>query len=286
MVISRRGEPQLHVKASDVDRMLSIQSLTLALGPFQPPGERASQQAAETEYDAGTPKRSGALYEAFRKERDRALQERTAVLAALRVQHRTYTLELRAWYRERFRQERASSLTGVLRRDALRHLWEKQREDRVTGVRREAKERQDVRARHPLPTWQTWLEAEAARGNEAALAALRSRARRRALVTAQLLEAEGADEARHVIRRHLRPAIRHDGRVIYKLSDGGTVSDEARLVRVSQVTEGAAFLALSLASERFGSRPLVVQGMEEFRTQVALLAGHEGTGHHLRRPKA
>jgi hypothetical protein len=66
----------LHVKASDVDRMLSRQSLTTVLGPFQPLGELASQQAAETEYDPGTSKRSGALYDAFRKERERAVQER------------------------------------------------------------------------------------------------------------------------------------------------------------------------------------------------------------------
>ena len=53
------------------------------------------------------------------------------------------------------------------------------------------------------------------------------------------------------------------------------MSDEARLVRVSQVTDGAAFLALSLAAERFGTRPLVVSGTEGFRKQVAMLAGQK-----------
>jgi hypothetical protein len=59
------------------------------------------------------------------------------------------------------------------------------------------------------------------------------------------------------IRRHLRPAIRRDGRVIYQLRDGGAVSDEARLVRVSQVTDGAAFFALSLASSGSGRARLL-----------------------------
>jgi Relaxase/Mobilisation nuclease domain/Large polyvalent protein-associated domain 7 len=275
LVIGRRGDSRLHVKASDVDRLLSMQSLAIALGPFQAPGERARQQAVETEYEPGTPKRSGALYDAFRKERDRAIQERAAAMVVLRAQHQAYADQLRAWYRERFRQERTSGLTGALRRDALQHLRDNQREDRAARIRREAKERQETRALHPIPTWQSYLEAEAARGNEVALAALRSRTRRRELLAAQLLEAENADEARHVIRRHLRPAIRRDGRVIYRLSDGGAVSDEARLVRVSQVTDGAAFLALSLASERFGSRPLVVKGTEAFRDQLAMLAGQK-----------
>jgi len=285
LVIGRRGDSRLHVKASDVDRRLSMQSLTAALGPYQPPGERARQQGTDVAYDPGTPKRSGAVYEAFRKERDRVLQERVAALAGLSVRHRAYAEQLRAWYRERFRQERSSGLIGALRRDALQHLRGNQREDRTTRIRREAKERHDVRARYRIPTWQGWLEAEAARGNEEALAALRSRVRQRELVTAQLLAAESADEARHVIRRHLRPAIRRDGRVIYQLSDGGAVSDEARLVRVSQVTDGAAFFALSLASDRFGPRPLVVRGTDEFRRQVAVLAGQKALAVTFADPK-
>jgi len=93
-----------------------------------------------------------------------------------------------------------------------------------------------------------------------------------------LLEAADAGEARHVVYQHLRPAVRRDGRVIYRVADGGLVSDEARQVRVNQVTAGAAFLALTLAVDRFGTRPLNVEGTEEFRRQVAELAGIKGLG--------
>jgi len=44
------------------------------------------------------------------------------------------------------------------------------------------------------------------------------------------------------------------------------------------VTAGAAFLALTLAADRFGNRPLNVQGTGDFRKQVAQLAGIEGLG--------
>jgi len=57
--------------------------------------------------------------------------------------------------------------------------------------------------------------------------------------------------------------------------DGGAVRDEARLVRASQVTDGAVFFALSLASEQFGPRPLVVKATEEFCRQIAMLAGQK-----------
>jgi hypothetical protein len=47
-------------------------------------------------------------------------------------------------------------------------------------------------------------------------------------------------------------------------------------VGVPQSTTGAAFLALSLAADRFGARPLVVSGTDALRSQVAQLAGIKG----------
>jgi hypothetical protein len=72
------------------------------------------------------------------------------------------------------------------------------------------------------------------------------------------------------------PAVRRDGRVIYHVTDGGIVSDETAHVRVPQPTTAAAFLALSLAANRFGNRPLIVKGTEAFRSQVAAVAAMEG----------
>ena len=74
----------------------------------------------------------------------------------------------------------------------------------------------------------------------------------------------------------MKPAIRRDGRVVYRVTDGGVVSDEAAQVRVPQPTTAAAFLALSLAADRFGARPLIVNGTDGFRSQVAAVAGLEG----------
>ena len=273
LVIGCRGERRLHVRASRVDRLLSMHSLTASFGPFEAPAERALQLAAETDYDSATPKRAGALYESFCSERERVLKQRKSALAALRDRHRADADELRAWWRERFRLERARGLKGVFLADALQHLRNSEREVRHTRIAHETQERRDARARHPMPTWQDYLATAAAHGDEAALATLRCRVERRAASEAQVLEAENAAAVRHVIRRHLHPAIRRDGRVIYPLDDGGIVSDEARVVRVSRVTAGAICLALWLASERFGPRPLVVRGADDFRRRVAVLAG-------------
>ena len=273
LVISHRGDGRLHVKASDVDRGLSLQAMLDRLGPFEPPSEQ-TQAAAQSRYQRPAP--SGDLYEAFKREREAAIQAREAATSRLRIQHRAYADDLAAWYRQRMRQEHAQGLKGVLRRDGFQHIAGERQKDRTARIAREREERRQVRAAHPVPTWQGYLEAEAANGNEAALAALRSRQRRTERLGDEILTAADAGQARHIVHQHLRPAIRRDGRVIYRVTDGGMVSDEAAQVRVPQLTTAAAFLALSLAADRFGARPLVVSGTDAFRSQLVSLAGIEG----------
>lgn len=271
LVIGHRSDSHLHIKASDADRGLSLKALTDALGPYERPGPAAEP----AQHGYARPARTGSLYEAFKQERDAASAAREAALKSLRQQHLAYSHRLKVYYRQRFRQERLTGLHGFLKRDSVQHIADQQAKDRGERVQREADERRQVRARHPIPLWQAYLETEAANGNEVALTALRERIQRRTRMEAQLLHAEDASEARQIVYQHLRPTVRRDGRVIYRVADGGAVSDDARAVRVTQVTAGAAFLALSLAADRFGNRPLVVQGTSEFRTQVATLAGIE-----------
>ncbi len=276
LVIGHRGNKRLHVKASDVDHGLSLQALTAALGPYMASGQDKVETPPKTSYAA--PGGTGSLYEDFRRQRAAAIAARDSAILALRERHRAYGEQLRAYHRERLRQERLSGRRGMLRRDALRHLTEQRQRDRAERRDREAAERRLLRAQHAIPSWQGFLEAAASQGNEDALATLRARQRRRTRFETALLEAADVGEVRHVLRQHLRPAVRRDGRVVYRVADGGLVMDEARQVRVSQMTDGAALLALSLATDRFGGRPLTVRGTEEFRSQMAQLAGSTGIG--------
>jgi hypothetical protein len=285
LVIGHHRDAGLHVKASDVDRLLSMQAFTQAWGPFEPAGEQSRRTVPDAEYRRGGPARAGALYEAFQTEKQRAVRARVESLARLRQGHVAHAKEVRAWYRQRFHREKNSGLTGALRRAAIQHLRAKQKEDRAARIKREAKERRDVRDKTPLPTWEGYLEARAARGDEAALTALRGRARHRARLETRLIEAADGETARHVILRQARPVVRPDGRVIYRIADGGVVSDEARAVRVDAVTMGASMLALSLAAARFGRRPLIVRGTEAFREQVAALAGDKDLAVSFADPK-
>ena len=276
MVIGHRGDARLHVKASDVKRGLSMQALADAIGPFVAPAQTGPVEPAQAGYTR--PSSTGPLYEIFQRERATSLAYRDAAMSALRERHVTYDRQLRDYYRERLRQERLTGLRGVLRRDSFRHIADQRSRDHAERKAREAQERRQVRAQHPILNWQGFLEAEAGRGSEAALRALRARQQQRERVVAALLEAADAGEARHIVYQHLRPVVRRDGRVIYRVADGGLVSDEARQVRDNQMTAGAAFLALTLAVDRFGTRPLNVEGTEDFRRQVVQLAGMKGLG--------
>ena len=276
LVIGDSNDVRLHVKASDVDRGLSFRSLTAALGPFQPPGETVQAQEPQTRYRR--PARTGPLYDVYQQAACGGARGARSGDYHVRTRHLEYRRELKDWYASRFRQERLSGLGGVLRYQSFRHLIAERKRDRIEGLAREASERRRLKEKHPIPIWSGWLEAEAARGNSAAVAALRRRRTqqpRRGPIDAPSVEPDKAGQDRPVVYPHLRPAVRRDGRLIYRSDDGGIVADESRLVRVNEVSPGAVRLALSLAGARFGHRPLVVRGTDSFRHQVASLAGRE-----------
>jgi hypothetical protein len=141
-------------------------------------------------------------------------------------------------------------------------------------ARRAEARKQD--AGRALPTWQSWLQEQAARGNTQAAEVLRSGDQRQAELGAAILSAENAEQARHVVYQHLRPVVGKDGAITYRVADGGRVTDQARQVRVDEMSVAATFLALSLAADRFGNRPLVIGGTDAFKAQLTTLAAVEG----------
>jgi hypothetical protein len=273
LVIGHRSLTRLCLKASSVDSGLSFRAVTDALGPFEPP-DQGTRAPPITSY--ATPAPSGPLDEAFKQARNSAIAARNAALAKLHEQHSDDARQLAPYDRDRFHDERLTGAGGRLKQDAFQDLATQQRTDRAEKARRKAYERRRVRAQHPIPNWQGYLETEASNGNESALAALRDRVLYRAQTDGPRLQAEDAGVGRHIIHVHLRPRVRRDGRVIYRTSDGGVVVDEARSICVKDVSPGAVPLALSLARDRFGQRPLRVSGTDDFRAQVAALAGIQG----------
>ena len=273
------------VKASAVDRGLSLPSLTAACGPYQAVSPEREIPPAQSRYDAPPLQRHAAakeLFARYQKERDAAQQARNKQSQTLRDRQQAYRQELGQWHREERRKLCEGWLESLSPDKPARYrelanqrdtLMQRSRAEEKAGLAK-------IRAAYPLPGWIDWLAARAGRGDGDALAVLRSREEKRERLTASLLRAEAAGAASAIVLSARRPVVGKDGSVAYRLPDGGLVCDRAARVEVVHESRAAAVLALTLAAQRFGDRPLVVEGSSEFRGWVAEAA--RLPGHRLR----
>jgi hypothetical protein len=266
----------IFVKASDVDRGLSLPALTRRLGAFSEAGASIDDQEPKNAY-RGDPlqksAQSGPLFAAFELERTEALAMRAAAKARLQSAHRRYGSDLSTWYEtERQRIRADSRLRGRVKWEALKDLSQRKRRD--FRARRELEQEQwrEVRRQAPLPTWQAFLERRAAAEDLQALELLRSRARSRR-PRSNSVTAERAEEGRSVVFTHVHPQTRKNGDLVYRLKDSGTVVDTARAIRVEAPSEDAMKLAISLAAARFRGQHLHIEGGADFGLALARTAG-------------
>lgn len=267
------------VKASGVDRRLSFAALSTRLGPFEAHQVTNDTPEPKAQYRAGprvSVAGSGALFADYQQQRNAAQAARQAAREKAQADRAAFVAQLRASSAQRRR---------IVKEDRHRSPVEKRTAYRSLGTERAAtlrahraataSDRMAVDQAHPLPTWQSYLEGQAERGDPVATAVLRSQQRTRQRFAADVLSADNAEAARHVVYRELSPRTSRNGDIVYQVKDGGRVTDTARDVRVDQLSIGAAFLALSLASDRFGDRPLKVEGSDAFKAQVAAVAASQ-----------
>ncbi len=266
-----------HVKASSVHRSLSLKMLTDRLGDYERPSTSKARPEPGLRYQAGPvqgERASGELYKRFQMQREAAMAAREQALAALREAHGTYAQQLAAHYRsERCRLMQTASIAPSLRKQLLDQLAVAR--TRTGAERRELArdQRAKVRLAHPVPNWLGFLEHEAARGGEQALALLRGRNRQGRSINTDTLTSVERTDGGHVVYQPLVTSVGKTGDVIYALRDGGRVTDRACEIRTDRLTPGAAFLALSLATDRYGVQPLAVTGSEAFKAALIDVAG-------------
>lgn len=218
---------------------------------------------------------SAGLYAEYQKERAIALAARRGGSKAISDEAARRREELRVWGI----QQRA--LIKASPRGPGKKMMFAQTQAQITS-QREAIANDAATKRHALhrapghPSWNDWLSNRAERGDVDALAILRSRAERGGKMRGDLLTAERADKAKTVILDNLKAAANKDGVMSYRTADGGLVLDRSSHVQAKQATAGAAFVALSLAAKRFEGQALDVRGSDQFRSDVAELAGFHG----------
>lgn len=270
------------VKASAVDKMLSFGALTQRLGAYQPPQaatEKVERVDARKQYSA-MPKQPDAeaaqLYAAFQANRQDALTARQALRAQQRQERLAYGDTLKQWHQGERLKIKVSFGRGGQKRAAYQRLSQDRKHAWASYQQKAADEKKSLQTQQPLLTWEQYLIQSAEAGNTKALELLRNKKLRQEKAAEAVLSADRLDTARSVVYADLKPLIQRNGHILYRVQDGGQVTDEQNRVRVDTQTVGSVFLALTLASERFIGQGLTVSGSEAFKHQVVHLAVRYG----------
>ncbi|MED5698862.1 TraI/MobA(P) family conjugative relaxase [Enterobacter ludwigii] len=275
------GEPDLGIwaKASNVGRDLSMKALTDRLGPFQPSERQAEAKANRKRYEP-RPRRpdnptTAGLFNQYQRERQAAILARRQGLDQIKRESAAFNAQVKQWSQT---ERMLLKVAGKGPTKRLMYGTIKQQADASRQKNRQSADarRQALFKQTTMPTWADWLTQQAERGNAEALAVLRDREERTRRWNGELLTADRADKAKAVVLDKLKPKARKDGTMAYSTIDGGMVIDRKTHVQAQKATTGAALVALELASKRFEGQALIVEGTDEFRLEVAQLAGMHG----------
>jgi hypothetical protein len=275
LILKRRGaglviasaQGGLAVKASSVHRAFSMKELTSRLGPFEPAMADASITGPAY---ARTPLQrvnTAKLYAAYVRQREEGAEaKRRASEAIGTARSGIYTA-----YGERQREVRRSLLTRAgkkARRSELRLM----RAQKLSGLGSKRSEAIAEIGGAYFFTWVSFLQARAQAGERQALEALRASGAPGAKTAAAFLSVKDAASAKTILFRDLSPAVRRNGEVLYKLADGGVVTDECSRIRVDKASSQAVFAALALGAERFPGQALAIEGTPAFKKQAVEVA--------------
>ncbi|EPD9601470.1 TraI/MobA(P) family conjugative relaxase [Escherichia coli] len=275
------GEPDsgIWAKASNVGRDLSMKALTDRLGPFQPSERQAEAKANRKRYEP-RPRRpdnptTAGLFNQYQRERQAAILARRQGLDQIKRESAAFNAQVKQWSQT---ERMLLKVAGKGPTKRLMYGTIKQQADASRQKNRQSADarRQALFKQTTMPTWADWLTQQAERGNAEALAVLRDREERTRRWNGELLTADRADKAKAVVLDKLKPKARKDGTMAYSTIDGGMVIDRKTHVQAQKATTGAALVALELASKRFEGQALIVEGTDEFRLEVAQLAGMHG----------
>jgi hypothetical protein len=267
---------QLWTKASSCGRDLSMKALTDRLGPFEP-----SAQSKHEPRKLWTPQprqhhpSSAALFAQYQRERQAHQDKRKKGLVQLRQESVAYREQLSQWRKTQYLLLKAGG-KGATRRIMASTIRTQADVAKAQQRKAQADKRKVLIAATTLPSWNDWLTQKATAGDLDALAILRSREEREQKMRGDLLTAANAEKAKAIVMASLRPQARKDGAMAYRTADNGLVVDRATHVQAQRATAGAAFIALSLAAERFEGQALIVEGSAEFRQQVAQFSALHG----------
>lgn len=263
------GNGETWVKASSVDRSLSMKALTDRLGEFKQSVHPASK--AYTPRPAPTHLSTSRLYDKYQQERQSRFAARQKALIELQRERESLNARLQNWgYAQRGLVK--ATMKGAGRRAALKMIGIQISVARANNKKAINAKRHQIMNATATHSWTGWLAIQAQNGNSEALAILRSRQGYSLPGNTLTSKTTG----KNGILTALHPRIDKNGRATYRTADGGVVIDRKNQVQSYKTTGESTLIALELASRRFTGKALIVEGQEEFKKEVARLAGSQG----------
>lgn len=267
----------VHIKASAIDRGLSFKPLLERFGEYQAPENSRVQVKIQYQPRTKLPdEEAKQLYAAFQQEKNQTILNRQTFRLQQAQERSSFTTALGEWYQAERQRIQSSRLNATSRKCAYQTLSEAKRQHRDLERQKQAQKRQAFYATDKPKTWEEFLARASEAGNTKALALLRQRKQRQERLASAILTANDLEKAKIIVYEHLKPYSRPNGDLVYRVQDGGSVIDERTRVRVDGISAGSAFLALTMAAERFHGQPLDVQGESSFKTQIAQFAAQYG----------
>ncbi|BAU77418.1 TraI/MobA(P) family conjugative relaxase [Metapseudomonas furukawaii] len=266
-------EDGISVRASSVDRACSLKTLEGRLGSYEESAQRASSIAKKTYRPR--PRRSSVdsshLYARYQKERDAVTTGKRKGLGQLKSEKdRALQAVLEAGKKKRAATKLLKGLGAgaISRRLLYAQIASSQRDDLKKVHEEFARRRKELHEKKPQLSFRDWVAAAAAKGDQEALAYLRSKTisgLRGNTVAAKQSTAAGPIAGLQV------DGVSQAGTITYK-APGGVIRDDGnRLQLRKEASDETVLLALELAAKRHGNR-LTISGDDFFKAKVAHVA--------------
>jgi hypothetical protein len=249
------------IKASDLDRSASKAKLEKRFGPFQAPSPDMLKPVEQAKkYNAiplhKEPDRNG-LYQRFQA----GLKKRRAEMDTINQQEkRIYGFKCQEWDR-RYKTILKMPMYSKDRQMVMAAFKDKKRRE-LASLRQTMKDqREQVKKIYPYSNWNQFLRGEAQRGNEMALAVLRSK-KDKALPE----HSQAPDQTKPVLLtvskmveinqkvgvKDMRYRIDGKGTVFFILPNGSTIRDNGKEIHFSAQDDQAKAIAEKLAQAKWG----------------------------------
>ncbi len=172
LVVADRHNQRHTVKASAVDRGLSLKKLAEKLGPYLPARglEKVTEQSRYQHTPLHRTPERGALYAEYQQ----GIEKRKTGLATVKEQEDAALAAIREKWAAKRRELERLNIAKKNRRNLLQLARKHEAEETARAKLRFQSPREAIRGEIPFSSWNGFLQYKAGQGNETALAILRS----------------------------------------------------------------------------------------------------------------